>query len=51
MAIEFKRRAVDIEVKSGIPKAKNRGIKIKVAPTPAIVKIVVNRKVTTPAII
>jgi hypothetical protein len=36
-------------VKSGIPKAKNVGIKIKAAPTPATVKTVVNPKVTMPA--
>jgi len=50
MAIEFKRRAVDIAVRSGIPKAKNKGIKIKAAPTPAMVKIVVKTKVIIPAI-
>jgi len=49
MAIEFRRRAVDIAVRSGIPKAKKTGIKIKAAPTPAMVKTVVNIKVTIPA--
>jgi len=50
MATEFKRRAVDMAVKSGMPKVKNTGIKINAAPTPAMVKIVVKTKVTIPAI-
>jgi hypothetical protein len=51
MATEFKRRAVDMAVRSGIPKVKNTGIRMKAAPTPAIVKTVVKPKVTIPPII
>jgi hypothetical protein len=48
--MEFSNKAVDIAVKSGIPNARKIGIKINAAPTPAIVRIVVNKKVTTAAI-
>ena len=51
IAIEFRSKAVDIAVRSGIFKARKIGIRIKAAPTPAIVKIVVKTKVTIPAII
>jgi hypothetical protein len=50
MAIEFNKRAVDIAVKSGILSMRKIGIKIKAAPTPAMVNTVVNIKVITAAI-
>jgi hypothetical protein len=51
MAIEFRRSAVDIAVRSGIPKARNTGININAAPTPAIVRMVVKRNTSREAII
>jgi len=50
MAMEFSSRAVDIALKSGIFRTRKIGIKIKAAPTPAIVKTVVNIKVIAAAI-
>jgi hypothetical protein len=50
MAIEFNNRAVDMAVRSGMCKARRIGIKIKAAPTPAMVKTVVKIKVTVAAI-
>jgi hypothetical protein len=49
MATEFSKRAVDIAVRRGTPRAKNTGIKMKAAPTPAMVKTVVKPKVAIPA--
>jgi hypothetical protein len=49
IATAFKRREMDMAVINGIPIARNTGIRIKAAPTPAMVKTVVNRKVTVPA--
>lgn len=38
-------------VRSGIPKAKNTGINMNAAPTPAMVRIVVKRNTSTAAIV
>jgi hypothetical protein len=45
MAMLFKSNAVDMAVRRGTPRATNTGIRIKAAPTPAIVSTVVKIKV------
>jgi len=50
IAMEFNNSAVDIALRSGIPRARKIGIKINAAPTPAMVKTVVKINVTADAI-
>ena len=49
MATEFNRRAVAMAMCMSIPRAMNRGMRTKAAPTPAIVSRVVNARVINPA--
>lgn len=51
MAMEFRSRAVAIATRMSIPKAIKVGIRIIAAPSPAIVRRVVNTKFNVPAII
>jgi hypothetical protein len=50
MPMLFKSKAIDMAVRRGTPKDTNTGIKMKAAPTPAMVKIVVKIKVISAAI-
>jgi hypothetical protein len=50
MAMLFKSKAVDMAVRRGMPKDINTGIKMKAAPIPAMVNIVVKIKVISDAI-
>ena len=49
IATAFNKSEIDIAVKSGIFRAKKTGIKMNAAPTPAMVRTVVNRNVMMPA--